>query len=138
MGKKTTTGKKQKIERMKEKKKSVQKSIRKTTKKSVKPLANILKKAAAQRVDLVKAQVKAKQAGKVVSNESFSSRTMASVETLCFRSPLRLRRMMMMILSYPFHLPLVADIFGSQSLPNVSTLRSGSTSCGTMRRNIQT
>ena len=50
---------------MKEKKKTV-------FKKPVKHLANVLKKVPARRVDLAKAHVKAKQAGKVVSNESFS------------------------------------------------------------------
>ena len=57
---------------MKEKKKTARKSICKTTKRPMKPLANVLKKVPARRVDLAKAHVKAKQAGKVVSNESFS------------------------------------------------------------------
>ena len=76
------TGKKQKMASMKENKKTVRKSVRKTTKKPVKPLANVSKKATARRVDLAKAHVKAKRAGKVVSNETFSSTTKESVDAL--------------------------------------------------------
>ena len=48
---------------MKEKKKTARKSICKTTKRPMKPLANVLKKAAAGRADLVKEHVNAKRMG---------------------------------------------------------------------------
>ena len=47
-------------------------------------LANILKKATIQRVNLTKVLVKVKKAGKVVSVEHFSSNMKASVDNLSF------------------------------------------------------
>ena len=116
-----------------EKKKSVQNYVCKTTKKKTKPLANVLEKVALQRVDLAKAHVKTKKVGKGFSSECFSSSTKASVENI----QLPLRFPMMMNLSYPPHLPLVADMFGS-SLKQVSLIRGGSTIWCSMLQHIQT
>ena len=56
-------------ETINEKKKTMQEAVCKTGNKNIKPLANVSKKAAVRHVDLAKAHVNAKKAGKVVSAE---------------------------------------------------------------------